>query len=70
MSDLRISISAGATLNLGNFESVRVDVSVAGVDPSLDVAEQLAIAEPTIDVVASYVIEQLRNKARNLKASQ
>ena len=63
MTELRITVQMGATLNLGNFESARVDISVAGVDPSGDVDAQLALAQPTIEKVAQFTIAQLREKA-------
>ena len=63
MTELRVTVAMGATLNLGDFQSARVDISVAGVDPSGDVDAQLAFAQPTIEKVAQFTIAQLREKA-------
>ena len=61
--DLRISVTAGATLNLGNYNSARIEVAVLGVDPAGDVAAQLASTEQPMREVADHVIERLKQEA-------
>ena len=68
MSDLRVSMRVGATLNLGNYETVRIEVGLDGLDPALDLTEQLATAEPTIERVSQYVIAELRKQALAARA--
>lgn len=59
-----LNASVSFTLNLGNYQSARYEMGVAGVDPALPIEPQIAQAVGTFPVVAAgleqAILAQLR----------
>ncbi len=52
------------TLNLGNFQSAKMEMTLTDIDTELDLNEQLRAASPYLDGVMNALEERLYSKMR------
>lgn len=68
--ELAISVSLERTVNLGNYESAKVWLSVAGVRPGTTEAEVEALLENEGRIVYSAIARRMREKVDAMRPAR
>lgn len=62
---MEIGASFAFTLNLGNYQSARVEMTLSGISTDRPLEEQLAAAEPYIDGAIDWLEGKLYDRLRD-----